>query len=154
MISIRPSSCQNEYYLGDKPGTLQYNLNQDVILNCFGCDVNDNIHSGYILCDKNDECLIEKLIPYTKKGRQTKWKLICAMKRQDGETIWLKGALLNIETNKIALMTSTNNEILVKRPIKSHKEGWVIGHYRMSAPSIFWHNVAVNLYQILKYINL
>lgn len=147
MISIKQSpSVSNEFYLGDKPGTLQYNKDPNEFYHCFEYNKDDNVR-GYILCDINEEYLMEKLSPKTKKGKQLlNWQLICVMKREDDDgTIWLKGAFLDTKENKIALMTSTNNIILVNRPINSHKEGWFIGHYRMTAPKIFWYSVAESL---------
>lgn len=55
--------------------------------------------------------------------------------------IMLKGALLNKDTNKIALMTTFNSEQPIinngNRSIKSLDNQWFIAYYRMLAPLFF-----------------
>ena len=55
----------------------------------------------------------------------------------DGE-IWLKAALQDRLTGNIALLTSTNKKENLKRPLKTLEPAWYVGHYRMSAPVVFW----------------
>ena len=61
------------------------------------------------------------------------------MKTKRDGVRWMKAALQNKITGKIALLTSTNCKEQLNRPI-STLEGseWFVGHYRMSAPIIFW----------------
>jgi len=150
MSQIKYSSIPNEYYLGDLPGTLQYTIDQNDILNI------DNIErtplNGTIDVDRCGFELVEHsyeyysaVIPNTTTGINNEWNMFLLMKKMvDGE-IWLKAALRNKKTGKIALMTSTNNiNNLLKhnhRAIKSLNDEWFIGHYRMSAPMFFWREL-------------
>jgi hypothetical protein len=65
-------------------------------------------------------------------------------KNVDG-IIWLKSALLNKNTGKVALLTSTNNKTNLERTngrsVKTLDGEWVVGHYRMSAPVAFWREL-------------
>lgn len=135
---IQASSIPNEYYFGDLPGTIQYKKEpQDLIDLQLVEDMNDR---GFTLCDHSMENL-RRIIPHTQKIEN--WKILLMMSTEvDGGEIWLKAALLNKTTGKVALLTSTNNQDnLVRREhraIKTHDGTWFVGHYRMSAPVIFW----------------
>ncbi len=146
MSQIKHSSIQNEYYLGDLPGTLQYTIDPNDVLDI------DNIERTP---DEADRCGFEfvehsyeyysAVIPNTATGINNEWNMFLLMKKEvDGE-IWLKAALRNKKTGKIALMTSTNNinNLLNHnhRAIKSLNDKWFIGHYRMSAPMFFWREL-------------
>jgi len=145
MSQIKHSSIQNEYYLGDLPGTLQYTIDPNDILNI------DNIERT---SDEVDRCGFEfvehsyeyysAVIPNTATGINNEWNMFLLMKKEVDE-IWLKAALRNKKTGKIALMTSTNNinNLLNHnhRAIKSLNDKWFIGHYRMSAPMFFWREL-------------
>ena len=137
---LRMSSIPNEYYLGDLPGSLQYGKEPKEILDCLSCENTDNC--AYVLCD-DDEIAenYNRVIPNTRNGLYGVWKIIVLMKSEKDNTVWLKAAMLNKNTNKIALMTSTNNSSKLNRAINSLEEGWFIGHYRMSAPIIFWKSL-------------
>ena len=149
MSQIKYSSIQNEYYLGDLPGTLQYTIDPNDILDI------DNIERTPVHTTVEDRCGFEfvehsyeyysAVIPNTATGINNEWNMILLMKKEvDGE-IWLKAALRNKKTGKIALMTSTNNinNLLNNnnRAIKSLNEEWFIGHYRMAAPMFFWREL-------------
>lgn len=60
---------------------------------------------------------------------------------QDHE-IWIKDALENRATGKIALLTTTNSRQNIvssgNRAIQSQDPDWFVGQYRMCAPLIFW----------------
>ena len=137
MSVLRASSIPNEYYLGDKPGTLQYSKDPLELRDCIMVD--DSCDRGFVLCEEP----IEKVTPNTERSNSCDWTLVLMMKsaRENGE-IWLKAALKNKHDGKIALMTSTNRKDCLPRPIQSHCEGWYIGHYRMSAPVVFWKELA------------
>ena len=83
---------------------------------------------------------LKRLLPLTKTaGDINDYKLLLVIKsKRDNNLICLKGALLNKKTNRIALMTSFNNETHITRAIKSHDSNYFIGHYRLSAPPKFW----------------
>lgn len=135
---LRLSSIPNEYYLGDLPGTIQYNKElQDII--SLDCD-KEGDHCGYHLCDHSIDNL-RRTIPYTQRNKE--WKIILMMKKEESNgEIWMKSALLNKKTGKIALLTTTNNRINLEkdhhRPVKTIDGKWFVGHYRMSAPIYFW----------------
>ncbi len=140
---LRESSIDNEYYFGDLPGTLQYKLEPDNIIN-LEIDVS-KINLDYQLDYHTFENL-KRLIPNTPNGRENEWKLLLVMKKVcENNVIWIKGALQNKNTGKIALMTSTNRieniEINGNRSMNSMDENWFIGRYRMSAPMIFWYEL-------------
>ena len=84
------------------------------------------------------------LLPYTLKLDE--WRLVAVVKKVVGETIWLKGALSNNLTGKVALITSANSKDAIhQRSIKSHCPGYHIGHYGMLAPLIFWDTMKAGI---------
>ena len=136
---IKISSVPNEYYCGDLPGTIQYNKereelilagNQAETINNETCET-----GGYVVCEHSVENL-NRVVPHTKKN--VKWKILLMFKCEKGDETWLKAALINTETDEIALLTSTNTKENLNRPIDSLVPGWWVGHYRMSAPLCFW----------------
>ena len=134
---LKISSIPNEYYFGDLPGTLQYNKTSQELINLELPDNNEDC--GFILCEHSLENLY-RIVPLTQ--RDIKWEIILIMCKENEEEKWLKAALLNTDTNKIALLTSTNNkknlEIRGNRAVKTIDGTWFVGFYRMSAPIIFW----------------
>jgi hypothetical protein len=137
---ISTSSITNEYYCGDLPGNLQYKKDPQELLALQLPDNSDE--RGFKLCEHSAENL-RRITPHTRSN--VDWKILLMMKKeQDGE-IWLKAALLNKTTGKIALLTSTNNkdnlERRQNRAIKTVDGDWFVGHYRMSAPIIFWREL-------------
>lgn len=124
---VKLSSIPHEYYLGDLPGTLQYSKDiQDII----DTDLPDDEDTcGYVLCEHSFENL-QRVRPHTQ--RKTNWKILLMMRREkeDGE-VWLKAALLNKDTGKIALLTSTNDSNNIEchdnRPIRSIEGTWAVG---------------------------
>ena len=135
---VKLSSVPHEYYFGDLPGNLQYSKDIQEIIDT---DLpSDEDTCGYVLCEHSYENL-KRVIPVSQKN--TNWKILLMMRKDglDGE-IWLKAALLNRDTYKVALLTSTNNSNNIKRrgsrSVKTMDETWAVGHYRMSAPICFW----------------
>ena len=146
MSQIKHSSIQNEYYLGDLPGTLQYTIDPNDILDIDNIErtPDDVDRYGFEFVEHSYE-YYSAVIPNTATGINNEWNMFLLMKKEvDGE-IWLKAALRNKKTGKIALMTSTNNinNLLNHnhRAIKSLNDKWFIGHYRMSAPMFFWREL-------------
>lgn len=134
---LKKSSIPNEYYLGDLPGTIQYKKDPEEIINCIIPDEsNENILT---FCEHSKENFKRVL---TLSQRNNRWKILLMMKAEFGEEIWLKAALQNRDTGKISLLTSTNKkENITKRgsrTVKTIDGEWYVGHYRMSAPLIFW----------------
>lgn len=127
-MSLKASSVPSEYYLGDKPGTIQYRKSIEELI---AIEAEDE-PSEFFLVEED----IRKIIPHTKK----KWinhKVILMMKKEVNGVTWLKVAIEG-DRGEIALLTSTNSKEHLNRPIKTLTPGWFMGHYRMSAPSHFW----------------
>ena len=146
MSQIKHSSIQNEYYLGDLPGTLQYTIDPNDVLDIDNIErtPDDVDRCGFEFVEHSYE-YYSAVIPNTATGINNEWNMFLLMKKEvDGE-IWLKAALRNKKTGKIALMTSTNtiHNLLNHnhRAIKSLNDKWFIGHYRMSAPMFFWREL-------------
>jgi len=141
-MSLQMSSIPHEYYFGDLPGTLQYKMSAESLIS-LEIPQDDSNNCGYVFAEHSLANLL-RLTPNTDTGNRNEWKLLLVMQRvsDDGNTIWLKGALQNKETGDIALMSSTNNrEILTAhghRVLFSHNDDWTIGRFRMCAPIIFW----------------
>ncbi len=138
---VRLSSVPNEYYLGDLPGNLQYSKDIEEII---GTELpEDEETQGFVLCEHSLENL-RRIVPQTQS--KVNWKILLMMKseREDGE-IWLKAALLNKDTGKVALLTSTNDSQNIlrrgSRSIKTMDGTWAVGHYRLSAPICFWREL-------------
>ena len=135
---LRLSSIPREYYLGDLPGTLQYNKDMEEIMSC---EIADGLEAaGFRICEHSQENL-NRVTPLSQSKKNHKILLMMSKELEDGE-IWLKAALLNQDTGKIALLTSTNSkENLLKRghrSVKTTDGQWFVGHYRMSAPLACW----------------
>jgi hypothetical protein len=91
-----------------------------------------------------DEANKLRLLPYTLKPAD--WRLIAVVKIMRGETAWLKGALINNTTGKVALITSASSEGAInERTIKSHDAIYHIGHYGMLAPILFWDTMKAGI---------
>ena len=130
---IKPSSIPNEYYFGDKPGTLQYKKKSDDLL---AIELPKNTETrGWCLSEHSLENL-RRITPVTQK--KTGFKILLMMRHEEDGIIWLKGALQNRITGDIALLTATNKKENLKRPVKTLDGAWYVGHYRMSAPVVFW----------------
>jgi hypothetical protein len=134
---IKASSVPNQYYFEDFPGTLQYKKERKDLVGCLLQDNNDTC--GYKLCEHSLENL-RRITPYTQRG--VDWSILLMMSKEVNDEIWLKAALLNKATGKIALLTSTNSKNNLEknnsRAVKTIDGTWFVGHYRMSAPVIFW----------------
>ncbi len=138
---VQLSSIPHEYYLGDLPGNLQYSKDVQEIIDTDLPDDQDNC--GYVICEHSPENL-SRVIPHTQ--RRTNWKILLMMRKEAEEgQVWLKAALLNKDTGKVALLTSTNDANNIERrgnrAIKSVEGNWAVGHYRMSAPILFWREL-------------
>jgi hypothetical protein len=135
------SSIPHEYYLGDLPGNLQYAKSSEEIINSKLED--DDNDCGYKMCEHSLENL-NRVMPLSQKKNDWKILLMMQTEREGGE-IWLKAALMNLQTGNVALLTSTNSENnLLKRGNRSVKTvdgNWFVGHYRMSAPMCFWREL-------------
>jgi hypothetical protein len=134
---IKASSVPNEYYLGDLPGTIQYSKDEQELINCELVD--NELDCGYKFCEHSLENL-RRVTPLTQSKKE--FKIILMMKAEVGTEIWIKTALLDKSTGKIALLTSTNSKQNLdrngNRGVKTVDGSWFVGHYRMSAPVIFW----------------
>jgi hypothetical protein len=137
---ISPSSIPNEYYFGDLPGTLQYSKDAEELL---ALELPENKEDcGYKLCEHSLENL-HRIIPCTQ--RKVDWKILLMMRAENGDEIWLKAALQDKITGKVALLTTTNNKENLERrghrAIKTLDGTWFVGHYRLCAPVVFWREL-------------
>ena len=73
--------------------------------------------------------------------KPTEWQLVALVKKEVGTDIWLKGALVNTLTGKVALITASNSDSIAERTIDSHNPAYKIGHYGMLAPMVFWRQL-------------
>lgn len=141
---LRPSSYENELYLGDMPGTLQIKKKINDFISIDTDPIkNFNYTNGYFLEEHSFENL-KRLTPNTKSGKQ-EWKILLIIKKIFHNKIILKGALINKDTNQIALITSFNNQESIinkgNKVINSLDYDWFIGQFRMSAPMFFWNEL-------------
>lgn len=131
----------HEYYFGDPPGRLQYKKEINELTNLTIPDDIDEKY-GFELCEHSAENL-KRTIPHTQQNGD--WKIILMMQKNVDGIIWLKSALLNKNTGKVALLTSTNNKTNLERTngrsVKTLDGEWVVGHYRMCAPVAFWREL-------------
>ena len=137
---VNLSSVPNEYYFGDLPGTLQYNKEPDELIALQLPE--DNEDRGFQLCEHSMENLL-RITPTTQKGAD--WKILLMMRADREGEIWLKAALLNKATGKVALLTSTNDKGNLERrgarAVKTLDGTWFVGHYRLCAPIVFWREL-------------
>ena len=137
---ITPSSIPNEYYFGDLPGTLQYNKDPHELLALELPENNDD--RGFKMCEQSLENL-RRITPYTQKN--VDWKILLMMSVERNGEIWLKAALQNKTTGKVALLTTTNDKNNLERrghrAVKTLDDNWFVGHYRMAAPVVFWREL-------------
>ncbi len=127
------------------PGLMQYKVSQETILSLLPNgtkNINCIYNKDWFFAQHTTENL-QKLIPDTKTGKANEWKILLIIKsinlRNYGEC--LKGALLNKDTNEIALMTSLNKEnadSYENRLVKSLHKDYKICQCKMIAPLIFW----------------
>jgi hypothetical protein len=138
---VKLSSIPHEYYLGDLPGSLQYSKELREIIETNLEEDDDNC--GYVFAEHSIENLT-RVTPISHK--KTEWSILLMMSKQgENDEIWLKAALLNKNTGKVALLTSTNDRINIERrgnrAVKTLEGNWVVGHYRMTAPIVFWREL-------------
>jgi len=129
------------------PGLMQYKVSREALLSLLPNgtkNINCVYNKDWSFAQHTLENL-QKLTPNTKTGKANKWKIILIIKATSeyGKEC-LKGALLNKDTNEIALMTSLNKEHgsaperVVKRLVKSLHKDYKICQCKMIAPLVFW----------------
>ena len=142
---LKMSSIPNEYYLGDLPGRIQYSKDPEEIIGCVCFHNNIQTH-GYELCAHSFENLQRVKTVADSKKMIHDWKILLMMKseKENGVT-WLKVALQDKTTGKIALLTSTNRKDTLTnaghRAARTLDGEWFVGRYRMSAPIVFWEEL-------------
>ena len=125
-------------------GQLQYKVLQKDILSLQTNIENSVYNNRYWIFEQHSKENLQKLIPNTKTGKANEWKILLILKQQPNTkpgTECLKGALLNNDTNEIALMTSINSAAIADYPyrlIKSIHKDYKICQCKMIAPLIFW----------------
>ena len=126
------------------PGTMQYKIKQQDILSLLPNGIENNIYNRDWILEQHSRENLQKLTPNTKTGKANKWKLLLILKRAnyyEFGTECLKGALLNKDTNEIALMTSINTIAINNykyRVVNSLHKDNKICQCKMIAPLIFW----------------
>ena len=136
---LRISSIKDEYYCGDLQGTLQLRKDPRQLVNLHTDDLPDDSDKAWSIDEVNAENSAKLM---RKNMKVSNHELLCVTRNvgNDG-SIWLKGAVYNKTTGLVALLTATNNRARVDRPLDSHDPTYVIGHYRMCAPKIFWDHL-------------
>ena len=124
-------------------GQLQYKVLQTDILS-LQTNIENSVYNRDWVFEQHSKENLQKLIPNTKTGKANKWKILLILKRYNYDkpgTECLKSALLNKDTNEIALMTSINLAAITDYPyrlIKSLHKDYKICQCKMIAPLIFW----------------
>jgi hypothetical protein len=147
---LKSSSILNEFYLGDKPGTLQYKKNPNEICEAVSLlpenqneDEERRWETVYTCSDlENTSYDTTKLLPNTKTAKKGNWVALFVQIHSALGGNWIKSALYNKENGRIALMTSCDKKDLFPRAIHTKKANWFVGHYRMSAPLYFWRELS------------
>jgi hypothetical protein len=136
------------------PGLLQYRVKKETIIGL--CAEIKNLKKNNADYKKNFELDCHtpenflRLVPSTQLGVANKdnWRILLVLKSADGADICLKGALLNIATGEIALISSINLGIQSKyahRTIESHDAEYKICQCKMIAPLLFWEELGNRL---------
>ena len=132
---LRESSIENEYYCGDLPGTLQLRKDPAELKKLELDHLKDDVKNWSVV--EPNETYFNQLLRKNKKHEDH--DLLCVTKSVSANgMVWLKGAIYNKKSKLIYLITSTTDRSKVDRPLDSHDPMYVIGHYRMCAPKLFW----------------
>jgi len=126
-------------------GQLQYKVLQEDILS-LQTNIENSVYNRDWVFEQHSKENLQKLIPNTKTGNANEWKILLILKKQNFDkpgTECLKGALLNKDTNEIALMTSINSVAIPGYKYRLIKKGSLHKDYKicqckMIAPLIFW----------------
>jgi len=149
---LKPASSEeNEFFFGGHLGVIQYEITIDELRQgLVDFPESADYKKGFRLANHSPKNL-SRLIPETETGRAGTWSPLLIMKKKtiknNGEKeIWLKAALINKNTGKITLITSTNTHENIgqhgNRWVSSQAEDWVIGRYKMFAPLYFWKELS------------
>jgi hypothetical protein len=145
-IRLRPSSTPGEYFYDknvygkrNPPGLLCYGADS---VNFLIMDIpTDETDYGWKLCEHNLDNL-RRVTTITAKGKQSRKILLMIQRITDTGEIWIKAALQDKNTGKIALITSTNKKETLTRSkhkaIRTLDAEWFVGQFRMAAPTMFW----------------
>ena len=148
---IPHSTKKNEWQMAKNginitPGTMQYKVSKDNIISLtkdHQISQNDLENTHWTL-ERHTKENLRKLTPNTKTGNANEWKLIMVMRSHENGYECLKGALLNKDTNEIALMSCLNkmsSAVYTKRMVKSMHPDYKICRCKMTAPLLFWHEL-------------
>jgi len=151
-MDLKPASSEeNEFSFGGHLGVIQYEIPiDDIRQGLIEFPASGDYKKGFRLANHSPKNL-SRLIPDTETGKSGTWSPLLIMKRkiikENGEKeIWLKAALINKNTGKVTLITSTNSHENIgkhgNRWVSSLAEDWVIGRYKMFAPLYFWKELA------------
>jgi len=138
-----------EYYLdGYLPGVLEYVSVDNIFRLKENLEnlVDDPSGLQYSLMFHTDENF-KKVVPNIKLGLETSWKLLLIMSTIDNSNNpWIKAAIVNRNTGKLALISSTNTKENISgqcksRALHSLHTDWFIEKNRLSAPPMFWNEL-------------
>jgi hypothetical protein len=147
---LKSSSIPNEFYLGDKPGTLQYKKLPIEICEAVSLlpdnqdeDEERRWETVYTCSDlENTSYDTTNLLANTPTAKKGNWVALFVQIKSARGGNWIKSALYNKHDGRIALMTSCDNKDLFNKPIPTRNANWFVGHYRMSAPLYFWRELS------------
>lgn len=153
---LRKSSIINEFYLGDKPGTLQYKKNPNEICEAVSLlpdnhdeDEERRWETVYTCSNLEDTSYdTTRLLANTPTAKKGNWVALFVQIHSAFGGNWIKSALYNKNDGRIALMTSCDKKELFPRPRVTKDVNWFVGQYRMSAPLYFWRDLAKIIIQI------
>ena len=135
---LKTNTIPGDYHCGDLPGNLQYQKSVPALATMVIPEGDHSAQGWERIALTHD--VKKSLLGHTQNP--TDWTLVMAMKRTDGDCIWIKGALRNKKTGNIGLMTCCSNEESIlrrgNRAMRSNADGWFVGRYRMSANLAFW----------------
>lgn len=153
---LKSSSIPNEFYLGDKPGTLQYKKLPSEICEAVSLlpdnqdeDEERRWETVYTCSDLEDTSYdTTRLLANTPTAKKGNWVALFVQNHSARGGNWIKSALYNKHDGRIALMTSCDKKELFPRPRVTKDANWFVGHYRMSAPLYFWRDLSKIITQI------
>ena len=84
MTEIKPSTIENEYYFSDLPGSLQYHIDPNSIMeitNITDIGVGTIIDNAGFEFDSHTEYAFNSVIPNTPMGKDNEWNMILLVKK-------------------------------------------------------------------------
>lgn len=151
-MCLSASNTPGQYYLRNLSRTLKYSKDPRDLITADTIQ-HDNVNDfGYKLTTDHSVENLHRVLPLSQRNVQ--WEVLTMMQMQNRHEIWLKAALLNCKTGRVALITSTNRKINLtrrkSRAVKTVDGTWFVGHYKMCAPIVFWKELQSRLLERLE----